>query len=335
MILQKKGCPTETTAEAPQPQKNYLTDRVTDMRNFVNIPMQLKVISNWVVWKYGTTPNGNGKFPKVPYNPATKLHASVSNFSTWGTFEQAENTFLQGGFDGIGLVLCKGSGVFCIDLDNSYCNNELSELARKFMRLYPTWSEISISFNGIHIWGTTARNFEPVRNKLSTQDGDIEIYTNSRFIAVTGNVIGDELDVNYFENKEFDWCGSAVATPRNTQGVCAEIHSNDCKTSREERRFADSLFEKNPNFKLLWQGDFSSVNGDLSKVDFIVVCELNKSIYKVFKNFEDRYKLIRRLMLSNKFLKRDKWFTSRPNFHDYLHMTIHSAMTQNVNYGGK
>jgi primase-polymerase (primpol)-like protein len=60
---------------------------------FENIPLELKRYDQWLVWK--------GK--KVPYDPTRpNSKADVADNSTWGTFDQAEAAYSEGGWDGVG-----------------------------------------------------------------------------------------------------------------------------------------------------------------------------------------------------------------------------------------
>lgn len=336
-MSEKRITPSELTLDV-NGTTQISKGNVADARNFVNIPVKLKEYSNWVVWIYGDKTGKNGKYPKVLKNPKTGGYASVSNSSTWGTYTQAVDAFNTGKFAGIGFVLVQGYGLFCIDLDGSYIDGELSQLAQKYMRTYPSWTEISVSGLGVHIWGFTDKDFEPKSKNFSIDGNKVEVYTGNRFIAITGDVIGDENKLNFCDLSDF---GSKVvgdAPLRSANSGTQLVHLNCpelAKTTREERRFADNLFRTDAGFKKLWQGDFSTCKNDRSQVDYIVAVKLNRSCAKIIKNYSDRYQMIRKLMVSNKHLLRDKWFADRSGkWIDYLHMTIDKAMTANAAFEG-
>ena len=286
---------------------------------FENIPHEFKALSHWINW------DGD----KSPVDARTGDFASSTNSSTWYDYELAkassENYSL-----GIAFVLIHNAGTFCLDVDHCYFDGMPSPLAQKFMRLFPSYTEISNGGDGIHIFGFTDRNFEPKAKKIQSNEGKYEFYTGKKYICITGNLIGDERELNYFPADEIaKFTGGAA-------GVLPQRHTSHRKpqtqvlpTTREERRIADSQFNKNPTFKALWQGDFSKVDGDLSRVDFRIACVLNESAVKSYPNEDDRYAVIRKLMLSNKHLIRDKWLVKNGVYNDYLERVIMDAMSKN------
>lgn len=74
---------------------------------FSKMPSELTQLTRWVVWREG----------KVPYcSTAPKMKASPTAPETWSSFEQAQTTFEEGEFSGIGFVL-NNDGIVGIDLD--------------------------------------------------------------------------------------------------------------------------------------------------------------------------------------------------------------------------
>jgi hypothetical protein len=108
----------------------------------------------YVLWRYGSTPNGKGKYPKVPFSPHQgadgKYHkARMDNAATWGTWAACMTAAAdwRGWFDGIGIVLQNGD--VGIDLDDGIDSAQadaLLEAARG--RAY---IEQSVSGKGWHI----------------------------------------------------------------------------------------------------------------------------------------------------------------------------------------
>ena len=68
-----------------------------------NIPEELKVRPQWVVWK------AEGEKPdKVPYSAKTGHKASSTNLMTWSTFEEAIEAYEDSDCSGVGFVFCSG-----------------------------------------------------------------------------------------------------------------------------------------------------------------------------------------------------------------------------------
>lgn len=94
---------------------------------------------------------------------------------------------------GLGIVLWKGCGLFCLDIDKALLEDGTwspvaQELCARFKGAY---QEVSHSGRGIHIFASY-RNEVPPHKKRNTQL-HLELYDELRFIGVTGtNTVGDE-----------------------------------------------------------------------------------------------------------------------------------------------
>lgn len=109
--------------------------------------------------------------------------ASSTNPETWATFEKAEQSRAGAG---LGFVL--GSGIGCIDLDHCFIDGQLADWAQAILdRCPPTYTEVSQSGEGLHIFG-----FLPEAAGRNIRDGsrNIEFYSAGRYIAVTGTRYG-------------------------------------------------------------------------------------------------------------------------------------------------
>lgn len=108
--------------------------------------------------------------------------ASSTDASTWSSFAVARDS--QYG-SGLGFVL--GDGVGCIDLDHCINGGVLADWAADVVAKNPdTYIEVSMSGTGLHIFGLLAEG--PGRK---VRDGrNIEIYSQGRYIAFTGNTFG-------------------------------------------------------------------------------------------------------------------------------------------------
>jgi len=162
---------------------------------FDTIPGELQKLS-WVLWRAQPVPptekDPDPKPKKVPYRisePTWK--ASSTDPATWGTFEDAVEAYLSlvelpavrdlGPIVGIGVVLPRGGGIVCIDLDGVVDADTLAltPRAEKFLGQCPSWTERSPSGSGLHIFvkGTIPRGiaWPP-----------LEVYGHERYIAVSG-----------------------------------------------------------------------------------------------------------------------------------------------------
>jgi hypothetical protein len=144
------------------------------------IPPELRALG-WVLWRAES--RGEGKPTKVPYcvaSPSRK--ASSTDPSTWATFADACEAYAAlGSADGVGVVLTRGSRITCIDLDHVIdAAGRLDTRAETIVERCHSWTEISPSGTGLHIF---VRGTVPEALK-----GDqIEVYSEARYIAVTGH----------------------------------------------------------------------------------------------------------------------------------------------------
>jgi hypothetical protein len=134
----------------------------------------------WVAWDYRPK---NGKWSKVPFDPHAGQFASVSNPTTWGTFEAALACMQRHDLAGIGLVLRDDDGLTGIDIDK--CIDErgkLMPLAAEVISLAETYAEVSPSGKGLRLFalGKAANGFK-------NDEVGVEVYTAGRYLTVTGN----------------------------------------------------------------------------------------------------------------------------------------------------
>ena len=146
--------------------------------SFHNIPNELKQLKQWVCWRYEMT--DTGKQTKLPYDPRTGKLASVTDHTTWCTFDEAVNSTWNG-YDGIGFVFTAYDEYCGIDLDHSENAEERARQELIYQR-FNSYSEYSPSGQGLHI---IVRARLPHGRKRAA----IEMYSAERYFTFTGNVL--------------------------------------------------------------------------------------------------------------------------------------------------
>jgi hypothetical protein len=149
---------------------------------FERIPNALHFYRQWIVWKYEDV--GGMKPTKVPYSPLFTGKASVTNPASWGSYDEAIIAFNRGEFAGIGFVLTENDPFTFIDFDDTEGDAELFAWHQSVHGALNTYSEFSPSGTGLHaiVKGRIARGRR--RSKM-------EIYSELRFMTMTGNVFND------------------------------------------------------------------------------------------------------------------------------------------------
>lgn len=164
-----------------------------------SIPQTLKAIPRWVVWKLVLD---GKKWKKIPYQTNGRM-AKSTDPSTWSTYEDALDSYLIDGFDGIGITI-DGSGDFQgIDLDDCIIDGKMSNIARELLDRVDGYAETSPSGTGIKLF--TRSNLAK-----SGKVGDIEVYKDGRYFTVTGHAINGHSslpnsiqDVSWFVERHF------------------------------------------------------------------------------------------------------------------------------------
>ena len=165
--------------------KRHQADQTLKVANlqprFENFPKELQRHDQWVVWK--------GK--KILYDP-TRLNskANVNDPYSWGSFNQADAAYSEGGWLGVGFVLT-GNGIAGVDIDKCVIDGQPNKEALQLLAdLDAPYIEYSPSGSGLRAFGFSNQSITGVRGQL---DGlSVELYTKGRYLTVTGHVIKNE-----------------------------------------------------------------------------------------------------------------------------------------------
>lgn len=221
-----------------------------------NIPQELKLIPNWVVWR--------SKPPKkFPYNPETGASAKADNPETWGSYETAVSAFNTGSYDGIGFELGAAdnlSGYTVVDLDHVLTNGQPSSEDEEIVRMLGSYTEISQSGEGLHIFVRGKKPGERCKND------HIEMYDRNRFIAMTGNLYGNQSNIMTRTESISNFYFHEFGSDKNFEKPAIMPSKSDddfsvlqkARNSKKNGKLFSDLYD---------HGDTSSYNGDNSSAD--------------------------------------------------------------------
>lgn len=154
--------------------------------NVEAIPQELRDLDSWVVWR---TEVRDGNPTKVPY-AVTGRHARANDPRTWSSFEEA--LAVADEYDGIGFFFSTDDPYAGIDLDD--CRDpetgEFHEAAREVIDALDSYAEVSPSKTGAKIIVRASKPGKKARTGKTPWDGDIEMYDERRYFAITGESIG-------------------------------------------------------------------------------------------------------------------------------------------------
>lgn len=156
-----------------------------------NIPRELRDLAQWVVWR---TEVRDEKPTKVPYS-VRGSHARANDPKTWATFEEAV-AVVGDGYDGVGFMFTKDDPYCGVDLDD--CRDpetgEFHKDALAVMEALDSYAEVSPSDTGAKIIVRAAKPGKRNRTSKTPWGGDIEMYDERRYFAITGESLnGDEV----------------------------------------------------------------------------------------------------------------------------------------------
>lgn len=152
--------------------------------NFIkNIPDDLKIKKNWVLYNYQKMPiQQNG------------IVAKSNDKNTWGLFDDVLKKYNNDDkYAGIGFVLNKTDFIIGIDIDQCVKDGIVSKDAEEIVNILQSYTEFSPSGNGLHILIKT-ENLLHLHNEHVEKFKDffdfkeIEIITSNKYLTITGNI---------------------------------------------------------------------------------------------------------------------------------------------------
>ena len=166
-----------------------------------NVPDEMKAKPNWVIVR--TSENKDtGRLDKYLIDVHTGKAAKSNDPSTWTDFDTACQYAKENGGVALAYALDGKDNIVCIDVDG--CLDEVGNInsvgATTAGFGNGTYSERSISGNGIHIFG----KMQNLDVRAFSKDGDLEFYQDKHFIAMTGNPL---MSVPSKELKDLDKTG--------------------------------------------------------------------------------------------------------------------------------
>jgi hypothetical protein len=222
------------TTTQERPPTAAATDTGTE--TFAAIPAELRTLPQWAVHR-----------AKAPRDPRTGRGAKSNEPATCSTFTEALAALPY--YDGLSFLLTATDPYMCIDLD--HCRNAetgaIESWAQRIIDLHRSYTEISPSGTGIHIW---VRAVLPPEGR---KRGNVEMYDDVRFITMTGNHLAGTPTT--IERRPVE----VLALHRETFGEPAPIAPRQPApvTDLDDGALLERMWEARNGDKLrrLWSGD--------------------------------------------------------------------------------
>jgi len=153
------------------------------------VPETLTEREQWIAWRYKFD-TGRDEWTKVPVDADTGGFAKSTDSDTWTSFSEALDYHGRAGTDtdGLGFVFSESGTVAGVDLDD--CRDpdtgDLEPWADELLADVATYTEISPSGTGLHLYGLGFIPDGGNRADVSDGAGHLEMYDSGRFFTVTG-----------------------------------------------------------------------------------------------------------------------------------------------------
>jgi hypothetical protein len=223
---------------------------------FDRIPQELKELPQWVCWRLED--HGGIKPTKVPYSVNSGAKASTTNPLTWVNYETA--VAASSNFDGIGFVLSENDPYAFIDLDDAEGNAQDFARQKAVFDAFNSYAELSPGGKGLHI---IVKGHVPAGRKRK----HIEVYSQSRFMTMTGNVFHDApiREQHALLNILWTEMGGSIANSISVTGTLDEAESDKEIYERASRA------ANGQKFKDLFEGKWQSYYVSQSEADFALI----------------------------------------------------------------
>lgn len=236
----------------------------------------MRLFKQWIVWRLEDT--GAKKPTKIPYSPNSGRLASVTDPSTWATFEEAiQAASTTNWYSGIGFVLTDADPFAFIDLDDTE-DVEAKDRQVKIYEEFDSYAERSPSGTGLHI---LVKGALPSGRKRAS----IEVYSSARYMTMTGDVFreGQIKDYNDLLNVLWEQMGQGKNNVQYYMGLDPEketdleVYNRACQAANGEKFY--DLYNGN------WETYYHSQSeADLALVDIIAFYSPNRvQISRIFR----------------------------------------------------
>lgn len=236
----------------------------------MSYPRELTVLPQWICWRLEPDPRG-GKPRKVPYDPRTGRKASSTNPQTWATLAEAEAARDKYLFTGLGFVFTKQAGIVGVDID--HCRDQatgaLNDTARAILDKHPSYTEISPSGTGLHIFYHGAMPGKGSKNSVT----GVEMYAEARYFTMTGQHLEGTPDAIADGAVTLPWIHEAfIARKRKAKAPRPARQSVQLTNDQVLQKACASA--NGEEFSALWDGRWQEKYASQSEADLALCCAL-------------------------------------------------------------
>jgi primase-polymerase (primpol)-like protein len=282
------------------------------------VPDRLREMEYWVLFRYEEGSGGEQKKVPVMSDGSSVWRIDPTDTSSCTDFDGAydrlhaskDELSQSESADGLGFVLSDEHYVVGYDLDDCFdaTSGEISELALEIVNELSSFTEVSPSGTGLHVYARGALD-ETYQNKNDEQG--LEVYQSDRFFTFTGRWIEgtprsvEDRDVARVQREHFDESTQNDAETSITEfgEASAQEMDNDVELlDDDEELIQRACNSADDDFKALYEGTYH--DPDKSNRDWYFA---KKAVF-----WADDLAQAERIMRSSA-LERPKWDESRGN----------------------
>lgn len=236
----------------------------------MNFPQELAALRQWICWRLEPDPKGE-RPRKVPYDPKTGRKASSTNPETWATLPEAMRAQTKYLFTGVGFVFTEAGGIVGVDID--HCRNEdgtFTEAAQAILDKYPSYTEISPSGAGLHIF---YRGVMPGKGNKNSATG-VEMYASARYFTMTGNRLEGTPEAIGDGAQALPWIHENYIARKQVRKRKAKKAARRVVLSDEQVLEKARTAQNAKDFTVLWEGHWQDKFASQSEADLALCCAL-------------------------------------------------------------
>lgn len=236
----------------------------------MNFPQELAALRQWICWRLEPDPKGE-KPRKVPYDPRTGRKASSTNPETWATLPEAMRAQTKYLFTGVGFVFTEAGGIVGVDID--HCRKEngtFTEAAQAILDKYPSYTEISPSGAGLHIF---YRGVMPGKGNKNSATG-VEMYASARYFTMTGNRLEGTPEAIADGAQALPWIHENYIARKQVRKRKAKKAARRVVLSDEQVLEKARAAQNAEDFTALWEGRWQDKFASQSEADLALCCAL-------------------------------------------------------------
>lgn len=226
----------------------------------------------WINWNKEMK---DGKPDKIPKRSDGQGNAKPDDPSTWHTF--AEVDAVRNHFDGIGIML--NNKILGVDIDHCIINGEVSPEVAAFIEKARTYTEISPSGTGLHVYLPLTEDMTLVRKRAPRGIGkDYECYVTGRWFTFSSSPWKESYPLRTVTPAEalellrilgYPWKKDLL--PKNE----TETEPIEVISITDEQLLNKMFTSKNgAKIRALYDGDVSAYGGDESSADMALCAHL-------------------------------------------------------------